>query len=144
MVLQDYCGIVDMQRSCCFSLLPLHQDPLLEVSSDTLTKDLMNWESPFRDPFHHNIAEQSAFCASLDTPEFLFEGSFLLFFLLPLLALVVLYISMGLTISRCKFTTSQEEVEYCIQVRESRCEEQLLQHAEERPTGNKSLFNLQI
>jgi len=52
------------------------------------------------DPFHGNIAEQSAFCASLETPEFLFEGSFFLFFLLPLLALIVLYISMGLTISR--------------------------------------------
>ena len=30
----------------------------------------------------------------------IFEGSFLLFFLLPLIALVVLYISMGVTISR--------------------------------------------
>ena len=32
-----------------------------------------NNESPFSDPFHGNVAEQSAFCASLDTPEFLFE-----------------------------------------------------------------------
>ena len=97
-----------MQRSGRFSLLPLHQDPLLEVSSDTLTIVVMIWESRLRDPFHHIIAEHSEFCASLDNPEFRFEGAFLLFFLLPLLALVVLYISMGLTISRCKFTTSSK------------------------------------
>jgi len=65
----------------------------------------------WRDPFHDNIAEQSAFCASLDAPEYLFEGSFFIFFLLPLLALLLLYIRMGLTISRS--TNHDVRSSYC-------------------------------
>ena len=99
MAAQDHSGTLDMQRPRGGTLLPLHQDPLLEVppQNNNHTAD----KSLFRDPFHDNIAEQSASCGSLDIPEFLFEGSFLLFFLLPLLVLIALYISMGLTISRC-------------------------------------------
>ena len=101
---------------------------------------LLNWESPFRDPFHENIAEQSAFCGSLDIPEFLFEGSFFLFFLIPLLALIVLYVSMGLTISRCTITsTTKSNLD---QVSESGRKEQLLQQTEERGAGNKSRLKL--
>ena len=126
-----------MQCPCCCSFLPLHQDPLLEVPPRLNNKDLMNWKSTFRDPFHDNIAEQSAFCASLDAPALLFEGSFFLFFLLPLLALIVLYISMGLTICRYTITSSTTNSGFH-QVGESGCSEQLLQQTEEHGSGNKS------
>ena len=141
-IMQDHCGIMDMQCPCRCSFLPLHQDPLLEVPPH-LNNDLMNWKSPFRDPIHHNIAEQSAFCASLDTPEFIFEGSFFLFFFIPLLALIILYISMGLTIYRYTMTSSTTNSDFR-QVGESGCKEQLLQQTEEHGgAGNKSLLKLE-
>ena len=42
---------------------------------------------------------ESAFCTIAPTPTFLFESSFLLFFLIPMTIMIFLYIRMGLKIS---------------------------------------------
>eukprot|EP00090_Calanus_glacialis_P021828 TRINITY_DN33669_c0_g1_i1.p1 TRINITY_DN33669_c0_g1~~TRINITY_DN33669_c0_g1_i1.p1 ORF type:complete len:422 (+),score=119.18 TRINITY_DN33669_c0_g1_i1:180-1268(+) len=50
------------------------------------------------DPFSGAPVAQSAFCGMLDIPEMLYELSSLVFFLVPMVALVVLYFRMGLKI----------------------------------------------
>ena len=52
----------------------------------------------FRDPFSGAPVAQSAFCGMLDIPEMLYEMSSMVFFLVPMVALVVLYSRMGLKI----------------------------------------------
>jgi len=52
------------------------------------------------DPFSGVPVLQSAFCGMLDIPEMLYEFSSLVFFLVPMVALVVLYTRMGLKIRR--------------------------------------------
>ena len=52
------------------------------------------------DPFSGSPVLQSAFCGMLDIPEMLYEISSLVFFLVPMVALVVLYTRMGLKIRR--------------------------------------------
>ena len=54
----------------------------------------------FSDPFSGIPVLQSAFCGMLDIPEMLYEFSSLVFFLVPMVALVVLYTRMGLKIRR--------------------------------------------
>jgi neuromedin U receptor 1 len=52
----------------------------------------------FRDSFSGAPVDQSAFCRMLDIPEMLYVLSSLVFFLVPMVALVVLYSRMGLKI----------------------------------------------
>ena len=58
----------------------------------------------FRDPFFNKPVASSAFCGMLDIPFMLYELSSLVFFLLPLIAMVFLYLRMGLMIRQ---TSSQ-------------------------------------
>ena len=50
--------------------------------------------------FNDEDVEASAFCGMLDQPMFLNEVSSCVFFLLPLLAMLFMYIMMGCTLSR--------------------------------------------
>ena len=53
-----------------------------------------------RDPFHDQPVAASTFCGMLDIPSMLYEFSFTVFFLLPLVIMLFLYLRMGLRIKQ--------------------------------------------
>ena len=49
----------------------------------------------FRDPFSGDDVKSSAFCAMIDVPPYLYEFSSIVFFVVPMISLVVMYAIMG-------------------------------------------------
>ena len=49
----------------------------------------------FRDPYSNEEVASSAFCAMLDIPPLLYEFSSIVFFVVPMVSLVVMYSMMG-------------------------------------------------